>query len=239
MSMNEKMLWVVGYSNLDKFREIAEATGVTGVAIRTDNDLTKAIDAFHGSSIRVFGWRWPSAQRTGAMNEATKVAALFDGGMDGYFVDPEGAPGKPYDWDRPGLEQLASDFCSAISDAAGDRPFGVTSHYRGKFQHPHLPWTQFFEHATVLLPQAYWRVEQGEVGTGQPKANYLKAIDSWLATGGSRDLIVPMAGELAQVTSDEVDAYVAQADALNIGSAHFYAFNAAVGDDVWAAIAAS
>jgi hypothetical protein len=27
--------------------------------------------------------------------------------MDGYFADPEGEPGKPFDWDKPGLDALA------------------------------------------------------------------------------------------------------------------------------------
>lgn len=239
MGMIEKTLWVVNYSSLQQFHDMALNASVMGVAIRTDNNVGQAIDLFHASGIQVFGWRWPSAQRTDAIAEANNAAALFEAGMDGYFVDPEGEQGKPYDWDKPGLEDLATEFCAVVANAAGDRPFGVTSHYRGRFQHPNLPWAQFFERATVLLPQAYWRVEGGKVGSGSPQENYLEAVDCWVASGGNRSLIVPMAGELAQVTSKELDAYVALAAELGVLRAHFYTFDPAIGDDVWASIAAA
>ena len=192
----KKILWVVNYDSMQDFLDTAVRVGATGVAIRTDNDVVKAITAFHAPGIQVFGWRWPSAKRDAAMKEAAKALALFEQGMDGYFVDPEGAPGQPYDWDRPGLAPLAAEFCAMVADAAGPRSFGVTSHYRGKKVYPKLPWAAFFKRATVLLPQAYWHVDGGVVGHGLPADNYRVSIDFWQATGGKRALIVPMAGEL-------------------------------------------
>src|SRR5205085_8488376 len=128
----EKFLWVVNYEDLADFVQKAIDVGANSVAIRTDNDLLTAISAFHAKGIKVVGWRWPSAKRDACMKEADKVVGLLGRGLDGYFVDPEGAPGKPFDWNQSGLDQLAEDFCTTITSAAQGRPFGTTSHYRAK-----------------------------------------------------------------------------------------------------------
>lgn len=240
----EKVLWVVNYDKLSWFIERAQYVGATTVAIRTDNDVSTAIKEFHKLGIKVVGWRWPSAKRDPAMKEANKAVALFGEGMDGYYVDPEGAkvppgkPKKPYDWDLPGLEQLADDFCSTIVAAAGGKPFGTTSHYRGDKVHPRLPWAQFFKHSTVLLPQAYWRSTEGTIGHGDPADNYRVSLDRWEATGGKRELIVPMAGELGSATASEITAYAAAAAVAGINTLHFYTAEEEVSKGVWDAIRA-
>lgn len=233
-----KILWVVNYDKLATFVAEAVAANVTGVAIRTDNDLDAAITAFHAKNIKVYGWRWPSAMEDAAMKEAAKVVGLFGRGLDGYYVDPEGEPGKPYDWDKPGLGPLATKFSKAITAAAGGKPYGVTSHYRAKAQHKNLPWAEFFQHATVLLPQAYWRVEGGVVGHGDPADNYRQAIKFWKAAGGKQSLIVPMAGEIAVAKPTEIDAYAAEATANGVSELHFYTATEKVKPAVWSAIAA-
>ncbi len=237
MSATEKVLWVVNYDTLDEFIKKAAGIGATGVAIRTDNDLNKAIKAFHAKNIKVYGWRWPSAMRDACMKEAETAIALLAAGLDGYFVDPEGAPGKPYDWDQSGLDQLAADFCKAITSSAPGKPFGTTSHYRGKFTFPKLPWASFFRYSTVLLPQAYWRSSEGTIGHGIPEDNYRMALDSWTKTGGNRAKIVPMAGELASSTASEIGAHVKEAQAQKIVALHFYAYEDGVKDSVWNAVA--
>lgn len=75
--------------------------------------------------------------------------------MDGYYVDPEGVPGKPYEWDQPGLAAVADRFCRTVSQAAAGKPFGVTSDYRADSIYPSLPSQTFFTYVTKLLPQAY------------------------------------------------------------------------------------
>lgn len=234
--MNEKILWVVNYDDVGKFLDAALSIGATGVAIRTDNDLASAIPRFHAKSIKVFGWRWPSAMRDAAMKEAMKVSDLLQKGMDGYYVDPEGEPGKPYDWNQSGLSTLAADFCKQVRKNLGDKAFGVTSHYRAQQIFGKLPWAAFFSQATVLLPQAYWRVTGGVVGHGIPSDNYGRAIDFWTASGGAANLIVPMAGELEMVTGAEVDQYVQAAAGRGITELHFYAWSSKVKKDVMDAI---
>jgi hypothetical protein len=237
MKFASKTLWAVGYSNLSRFIQIAQTIGASEVAIRTDNNLERAIDRFHEVGIGVIGWRWPSAERARAMIEADRAKKFFDLGMDGYYADPEGAPGEHYDWDQPGLEGVASDFCGAVVAAAAGRPFGVTSHFRGKFQHRNLPWAQFFEHADVLLPQSYWRTSKGKVKAGDPAANYREGITSWVATGGSLSLICPMAGELASVKGVELTSYGVQANQSSVAAGHFYTYDDKVTDDIWATVA--
>jgi len=234
---SEKVLWVVNYDALDDFVKKSVDVGATAVAVRTDNDLLTAISAFHAKNIKVFGWRWPSAMRDPCMKEAAKVVDLLGNGLDGYFVDPEGAPGKPYDWDQNGLGPLAEDFCKAITTAAPGKPFGTTSHYRGKKTFPKLPWASFFKFSSVLLPQAYWRSSDGTIGHGIPEDNYKVSLDFWTQTGGDRTKIVPMAGELASSTAGEISAYAKEAAAQKINSLHFYAFEGGVKDSVWKAVA--
>jgi len=234
----EKILWVVNYDNVQTFAKVAVHTGATGVAIRTDNDLGRALDVFHALGIKVYGWRWPSAQRDAAMREADRVATAFHGGLDGYYIDPEGEPGQPYDWDRDGLDALADEFCTAITQASEGRVVGVTSHYRAKAVFRRLPWATFFRHADVFLPQAYWRVAGGPVGSGRPADNYLAAIESWAAAGAERARIVPMAGEVARVRPPELAEYAQAARQQAVNALHFYAFGPQVPPAVWSAIAA-
>jgi hypothetical protein len=235
--MAEKILWVVGYDSLNDFVQKSVDVGVTGVAIRTDNDLNAAIAAFHQNNIKVYGWRWPSAQRAVCMGEAQRIVGLLGGGLDGYFVDPEGAPGKPYDWNQNGLDGLASDFCDAITSAAPDKPFGVTSHYKARAVFPNLPWATFFQFSSVLLPQAYWRSSEGVIGHGNPAENYQVALTAWANAGGDPAKIVPMAGELKVSQAGDIDAYVAAAQAHNIGTLHFYTYEDGVPGPVWDAVA--
>ncbi|HVZ50773.1 MAG TPA: hypothetical protein VG986_02325 [Pseudolabrys sp.] len=237
MPASEKILWVVHYESLDAFVKKAAEAGITGVAIRTDNDVPAAIAKFHAKGIKVYGWRWPSARRDSCMAEAKNVVALLQQGLDGYFVDPEGEPGKPYDWNRDGLDDLARDFCKAITSAAPGKPFGTTSHYRAKALFRKLPWAAFLGFSTVLLPQAYWKVTGGNVGHGDPKENYEVALDRWEAAGGDRAKIVPMAGELAKVSASDIAAYAATAVANNVKTLHFYDYNDNVKQAVWDAIA--
>lgn len=234
----DKILWVVNYDKLDEFVAQASAAKVTGVAIRTDNDLEAAIPAFHAKGMKVYGWRWPSAKEDAAMKEAAKAVSLFGKGLDGYYVDPEGEPGKPYDWDKPGLGLLAAKFSAAVANAAAGKPYGVTSHYRAKARHGNLPWAEFFQHATVLLPQSYWRVGAGVVGHGDPADNYRQGIKFWKAAGGKQALIKPMAGEIAFAKPSEINAYAAEATANGVSELHFYTATETVKPATWSAIAA-
>ena len=234
----EKMLWVVACKDMQAFARTATRVGVTGVAIRTDNNMAEALHVFHDRGIKVFGWRWPSAQADAAMREADRVATAFHAGLDGYYADPEGEPGKPWNWNQRGLDGLAEKFCAAITAAADGRPFGVTSHYRAKAIFPNLPWAAFFRHADVLLPQAYWRVAGGTVGHGVPAENYARAIEAWAAAGAERASIVPMAGEIALARQAEIGEYVDAAAAHAVKALHFYTYGADVPMAVWDAIAA-
>src|SRR6185503_17015837 len=112
--VREKVLWVVSYNSLSQFISRAVAANATAVAIRTSNNIPQAINAAHAASLKIYGWRWPSAKPGPAMAEADRAASFLNQGMDGYFVDPEGELGQPYDWDQPGLEQLANAFCVRV-----------------------------------------------------------------------------------------------------------------------------
>jgi peptidoglycan hydrolase-like protein with peptidoglycan-binding domain len=236
-AQKEKVLWVVGYNSLAQFLQRAQAAKVTAVAIRTDNHVDQALQPFHDAGMKVYGWRWPSAQQGGAMAEANRAAALLNQGMDGYFADPEGEPGQPFDWNRPGLADLANQFCTTIKAAAGAKPLGVTSHFLAKQVFPNLPWAAFFAHADILLPQAYWRVAGGSVHHGDPAQNYRDSIQAWVQTGGARNKIQPMAGELIHSQPNEIGAYAQEANAQGVSTLHFYTDEPDINPGVWSAIA--
>jgi hypothetical protein len=231
----EKYLWLVQYASITKVIQQATTAGISTLVIRTDNDLGTAITLGHAAGLQVYGWRWPSALRSSAMNEAAIATRFFAAGMDGYIVDPEGAPGKPYDWDQPGLESLADSFCQMVTEAAAGRPFGVTSHYLAAAVFPHLPWSTFVGYADLLLPQAYWRVTGGVVGHGDPAENYARALAAWGKLTANSSVIVPMAGELAQVTGPEIATYAAQAAAAG-QPCHFYEYTETLSDTIWTAM---
>lgn len=233
---NEKVLWVVGYNSLAQFIQRAVAARVTAVAVRTSNDMPLAIAAAHAANLKIYGWRWPSANPGPAMAEADRAVTFLNQGMDGYFVDPEGEPGQPYDWDQNGLEQLANDFCVRVKQAAGTKPLGVTSHYRAREIFPRLPWAAFFQHADVLLPQAYWRVAGGPVFHGNPTENYQRSIQAWTQSGGVPAKIQPMAGELIHVTGAEITAYVTAAQNAGRPALHFYTDETGINSGVLDAI---
>jgi hypothetical protein len=239
MAFKDKVLWAVGYTNLAAFRDQATKVGATAVAIRTDNDIPAAVAAFHAVDVKVFGWRFPSVQHDKTMYEAQRVAEFFKAGMDGYFADPESDTSAYDNWDQKGLAPLATEFCQAIVAAAAGKPFGVTSHYRAKFVEPNLPWAAFFQFATVLLPQAYWRDENGIIGHGIPGDNYVMAITSWVQAGGAKAKIQPMGGGLLQSKAADIAAYAKAASTAGVDTVHFYTYDETVSNAVWNAIAAA
>jgi Bacterial SH3 domain len=244
LNITEKVLWIVNYPKsdsgnpfgLDWFVDRASFIGATAVAIRTDNDLDAAISAFHPLGIKVYGWRWPSAQRDRALDEAERVIALYQRGLDGYYADPEGAPGEHYDWNQNNLASLAEEFCKKITTAAPNKPFGTTSHFRAKQVHPKLPWKSFFKYSTVLLPQAYWKSEDGLIAGGDPEQNYQTSLKEWSLVGGSPEKIVPMAGELKFSTAKNINDYLQSAVEQDKTELHFYTANKGVSNTVWNAI---
>jgi len=124
MSLTSKFLWIVNMNTETSetaFSKHALAIGATGVCIRTSSKrFPGTIKRFHDLNMKVYAWRWPSASKVGALNEAKNVAKnLIPAGLDGYIVDPESdKAGAANDWNRSKLAPLAAEFCSTIKDAA-------------------------------------------------------------------------------------------------------------------------
>ena len=233
---DEKVLWVVGYDSIAWLIDRAAYIKATAIAVRTDSLTPAAITACKQKNLTVYGWRWPSPGAASAMAEADHAVKLFGAGMDGYYVDPEGHPNASLNWDQAGLEGVATDFCTRVKAAANGRPFGVTSVYTAARAWPNLPWRVFFNFATILLPQAYWRTTEGIVGHGDPADNYRRSIEFWSRAGGTPGLIAPMAGEIALAKPEEIDQYNNAAQAAQVPSRHFYAAENNVPGNVWDAI---
>lgn len=245
--LTEKVLWMVKCDDLDWFVDKAIKVKTTAVAIRTsNNNLEQAISTFHGKGIKVYGWRWPLAQKKdsntfrklGTEEESARVVALIHKGLDGYYVDPEcDNPGDSNCWDKDGLETLAEEFCKTITDKLAGKPFGTTSHFRGNTTFGKLPWKTFFKFSNVFLPQAYWKASFGTIGSGKPNENYRRSLERWEATGAPRDKIVPMAGELEFSTPAQINEYAEEAKKQGVTSLHFYTATKNVQSAIWNAVA--
>lgn len=217
-----------------RFSKHALAINATGVCIRTSSTrLPDAIERFHDLGMKVYAWRWPPSSRAGAMREADNVASnLIPAGLDGYIVDPESdKKGASNDWNQASLAELAADFCKTIKDAAPKSfAFGTTSGcaYPAAGQKPNIPWKEFFTASDVLLPQTYWRWTNpttGQAGQkingGNPDAAIAKGVPAWKAKGLGK-VILPMAGEIDVVTTDEIADYGKAMDKMGLKEGHFY-----------------
>jgi hypothetical protein len=166
------------------------------------------------------------------MAEADYVAKkLIPAGLDGYIADPESDGPGVNDWNKPGLEQLATDFCGTVKKAARKGfIFGVTSgcNYPAPRMKPHIPWKEFFTASDVLLPQCYWRWtspatgKPGKINGGTPAKAIAKGVPAWKAKSLGKP-IVPMAGEIDVVLADEIKAYGKALQTSGLREGHFYA----------------
>ncbi|MDT5124113.1 MAG: hypothetical protein QOC96_3595 [Acidobacteriota bacterium] len=249
MPATEKILWAEGYHpDINGFIQQAHLAQVQTVAIRTVNDVSSAIPAFHALGIKVLGWRFPPTAPDIVMKEAEHVVSLMGKGLDGYIFDPEAAadstdPEKDFNWDKASLAGLAEQFCSKIRTAFPNKLFGITSHYKAKENAPHLPWQTFFNHSDKTYPQAYWKTtdKHGNVvpiGHGVAQ-NYNYSLTAWRNTGATLGKIIPIAGEIALATADEIRTYASTAAANGITELHFYTATNHVPPEVWQAIASA
>ena len=173
MPLTTKALWIQELKTPEDqalaMKHIA-ATKANMVCVRTNSTLLKGlIDPFHKMHLTVYGWRWPYVVKgykdhAYAPEEAKHVAEeLIPAGLDGYIMDIESDEnGSAHDWDRTDvgdLKKLATDYCKVIKDAAvaSGRPFkiGLTSHARGFWNYPKIPWDAFLAITEAIYPQTY------------------------------------------------------------------------------------
>ena len=243
MAAKNKVLWTVRLPSIHNFLLQAQAAKVTAVAIRTtENNLSESIPAFHDAGMRVFGWRFPPIRKSVALDQAQHVVDLLQMGLDGFIADPEGHENPALNWDQPGLDDLAQEYCSIIRTAFPDRLFATTSDHRARRVFPNLPWTIFISHSDKVYPQAYWRMQTEDgprpVGNGKPQPNYEVALSAWQEVGAAIGTIVPMAGEIALARPGEIEAYGAAAASNGIDELHFYTADDTVPAPIFQSIAA-
>lgn len=240
MALSQKFLWIVNM-NTDAaetaFSKHALAMNATGVCIRTSSKrFPDAIKRFHDLGMKIYAWRWPPANGTGAQREADLVAdKLIPKGLDGYVVDPESdTAGATNDWNRLVCAPVAAGFCKTIMDAAGPSfVFGTTSgcSYPASNMKPNIPWAEFFSASKTLYPQCYWRWTNPSTGQrgqkingGTPQAAIDKALPSWRAKSLGK-AIVPMAGEVDVVKEEEIAIFGIALAKMNVSEGHFYVDN--------------
>jgi len=161
--------------------------------------------------------------------------AIAASGEDGYIVDPKSdKAGATNDWNRVVCAPFATAFCKTIKDAAPESfVFGTTSccAYPAKNMKFNIPWTEFFVAGDALYPQCYWRWTNPETGQrgqkingGTPQNAINEGMKAWQPKSlGKR--IVPMAGEVDVVTSDEIAAFRVALGNMNVKEGHLYTDN--------------
>jgi|GEM_PF-3218475 len=255
--MARKFLWIVDVKNQADINRLfghAQTIGAFAVVVNTKNTLfDKAlIDKFHLQNIKVYGWRWPavspqphSSTHYFALDEAHFVANLIADGLDGYIVDPE-ADDDPHAsnfWNNTALKPLATQFCAIIKAAAGPNfHFGITSgcSYPNTNSRPNIPWAEFLQVCVTGYPQSYWRADLGSVikiNGGDPTTAIGRGLTSWQRVVPAGKNIIPMAGELKQITPDELATFASVLAAKGITDLHFYTDEPGVPDAIYAKIA--
>ena len=240
--MARKFLWIVDLPSaavMTRLLTNAQTIGAFAVVINTKNKLLNkaTIDTFHRQNIKVYGWRWPairpqprSTTHYFALDEAQFVVDRFADGLDGYIVDPEAdddANAANF-WNNAALKPLAARFAAKIRTGCGPQfHFGITSgcSYPNRNSRPNIPWAEFLAVCDAGYPQSYWRADLGRVisiNGGNPAAAIQKGVDAWGRVVPTGKPIIPMAGELKQVTVAEIAAFGAAMAARRITDLHFY-----------------
>lgn len=252
-----KVLWIVTMDEAAEARLLrnAKTARVQTVCIRsTSPRLPGAIRRFQQQNMKVYAWRWPAASPTQsksphyfATDEANFVVEeLIPAGLDGYIVDPESeGDGAANDWNHTSLAPLARSFCQKIRNAApAGFHFGITSGctYPSHGMRPNIPWAEFAAASDALYPQTYWGMVNShedaiDINGGSPDAAIDRGLASWKPIASGK-LIVPMAGELDVITTDEIAGYGVRLQREGINEAHFYADSADVPPENYGAIAA-
>jgi hypothetical protein len=217
------------------------------VCIRTDIGwLPNAIAEFKKNKIAVYGWRWPAIYHVDkiphyfAEEEAKYVVdTLIPAGLDGYIVDAESdGPKKPErEWDSGDIDTrtLADAFCASIKkagmNAKPDFLFGMTSGGTYPKAFPGIPWAAFVPASRALYPQVYWYKDKKKFPTrSTPQDSYNTCIPLWNKVAAGKPL-VPVIGEIASVTAQEIGSYSAIIAANKLSEVHLYTYD----DDVPAA----
>lgn len=242
-SFDKKILWALDVSTSKsemRVFEHADAAGCGVICVRTPSKrLPGLISRAHAKSLEVYAWRWPavrpqpsSTTHYFADDEAAFVAKeLIPAGLDGYIVDPESdTAGAANDWNDEAHTDLAKRFCKTILDAAKANKqfrFCTTSgcSYPSPNNRPHIPWAAFNAASDVLLPQSYWRVATSKgprsANGGTPAKAVKSGFDAWKRIPKHKP-IVPMAGELASITVEEIAAFGQELTQAGIREAHIY-----------------
>jgi hypothetical protein len=250
--MTRKVLWSYDPDQaglLDKARTI----NASAVCIRTDLAwLPAAIPQFKQHDIAVYGWRWPAIRPTTtppphyyADDEANYVVTeLIPSGLAGYIVDAESdgpkAPEREWDSKVVDTKTLAATFCKTIKDAGMKAIptflFGMTSGGTYPKAYPQIPWAEFVAASQALYPQVYWyKDKQQYPGRSTPQDSYNTCIPLWQKIAAGKPLI-PIIGEIASVTSQEIASYSAIITANKLTEVHMYTYDGGVSLQNWTAM---
>ncbi len=262
--LKTKALWVEDLDTPAEQAEMlqqAAAIGANMLCVRTNSALLHGlIPTLKGQGFKVYGWRYPQTENTGgnsspnppnnsyAPNEAAYVAnTLIPAGLDGYIMDIESDDNKtaPHPWldcDRTdrNLTQLATDYANTLKSAGANcgRSFvlGLTSHANAFNIYPGTPWKPFIDVSDVLMPQAYWRFDDGNCVTENGGTPTSAISISYADYSQWRVPILPIGGEMKCSTGAEMTSFGQLIAVKGITEGHFYTSTDNIPQEVFAAI---
>ncbi len=105
-------------------------------------------EALHAQGIQVWGWQYvygyePIPEARMAIQRISQLE------LDGFVIDAE----KEYK--LPGRDQAARRYLGELRSRFPDFPLALSS-FRFPTLHPQIPWSTFFEHVNLNMPQVYW-----------------------------------------------------------------------------------
>ena len=202
--------------------KVADGSGIyNGNWGDTKDYTTPLIMELRNKGIKVYGWHYlygnePNSESTVAVRRIRQF------NLDGYVLDVE----KEYK--QAGKKTAARRFMDQIRSAYPALPIALSS-YRYPSLHPQVPWKEFLEHCTVIMPQVYW------MKAHNPAEQLVKCVREFQRITPSRP-ILPTGAAFTEFgwkpTTDEVLEFLRTAKELNLSGANFWEWSSARGGSV-------
>ncbi len=172
---------------------------------------TPVVSALRAQGIKVWGWHYIYGDNP--IGEANVgIARIKQYNLDGYVIDVE----KEYK--DSGKKTAATKFMNQVRSAYPNLAIALSS-YRYPSLHPQVPWTEFLDQCSMVMPQVYW------MKAHNPGDQLKRCVNEFAAKTPSRP-IVPTGAAFREFgwgpTDGEVLEFVKKARELNLSAVNFW-----------------
>jgi len=192
--------------------KVADGTGAYNGTWGDPKDyITPLISELRSRGLKVYGWHYiygnePNGESTIAIRRISQF------NLDGYVLDVE----KEYK--ESGKKPAATRFMGQLRSAFPALTIALSS-YRYPSLHPQVPWNEFMESCTIIMPQVYW------MKAHNPGEQLIKCVREYRSKTHSRPIFPTGAAFKEagwQPTTDEVIEFMRVAKELNLSGVNFW-----------------